>query len=749
MVNNLVNVPKSKWLSSRLNIATNSFSPELPPEEGNENFEIEKHKWISSRLKIFSKPAIPENPLQNNATCISTEEQYLVKDLQVPLSTKLCISKSQVVTKFLTDLVDNENAENISGDNQKQKATPIMTKDDVEVELQCDLCPFVATKENSFKIHVTKFHKLHPKCNLCDQPLSQYHRHCKLCTFVVEQKGGKLLEHVKTAHTNNAPLQCLLCEKILKTKTGMRSHRNMHLGVKYDCNKCPLSFRRKVLLDEHNFHDRHKNICKRCGKSFPPTKGLNHTNNLSLHMKMEHKAKPKGLKCNLCSAILCTKPALRDHLKKHNKNCQVYSCSQCSYKILVSKKFARHCLKFHNVKIERNFLKKCSLCGLQVRKNVYVEHKSTHLEECQRCDFSGFSLANHMRIHEEGRCTICGKEFTNLTKLTYHQTSVHGIFDVSIFVHKCDLCNMGSRTMKALNRHKILYHYRNMLQCEKCKFEALTAKKMKTHRLTHEEKIIKYLTCSLCDFRSPFEKALSIHRLRVHDGYCCNKCESRFTSSYALKQHKLIHTELECKECNFVAPAKRDIIVHYKDIHKGMKCLKCENRFPVLSQFYRHQLKHKELECKMCDHIARLETDYVKHMIMVHNQCNCNNKKSTKHLDYHVLRKCVNCDFKGFNKQLKAHEKGHQIPNRSQENRNVLDKIKTLRNILITQPLGRKDNPKTYSRKTEIEVISAETESLEFGCDICEFKTVQPNLLLQHVKVHTKNYETENANIDK
>ena len=154
----------------------------------------------------------------------------------------------------------------------------------------------------------------------------------------------------------------------------------MHLGIKYDCIKCPLSFRRKVLLDEHNFHDKHKNACKRCGKSFPPTQGLNHTNNLSLHMKMEHKAKPKGLKCNLCSAILCTKPALRSHLQKHNENCQVYSCSQCSYKILVAKKFARHCLKFHNVKIETNIFTKCFLCGLQVRKNVYMEHKSTHLE---------------------------------------------------------------------------------------------------------------------------------------------------------------------------------------------------------------------------------------------------------------------------------------------------------------------------------------------------------------------------------
>ena len=271
---------------------------------------------------------------------------------------------------------------------------------------------------------------------------------------------------------------------------------------------------------------------------------------------------------------------------------------------------------------------------------------------------------------------------------------------------------------------------------------------MRTHRLTHEEKIIRYLSCSLCDFRSPFEKALTIHRLRVHDGYCCTKCESRFTSSCALKKHKLIHTELECKECNFVAPAKRDITVHYNNMHEGMKCIKCYHRFPVLGQLYRHQLKHKELECKMCNHIARFETDSVKHMIMVHNRCNCSNKKSSVHLNRHVSKKCFNCDFEGFKKQLKGHKKGHQGSNLSKENKNVLDKIKTLRQILISQPLGRKDMQTTYNQKTEMEAVSAKTYSLEFRCDICEFKTLQSNLLLQHVKVHTNNYKTENARIN-
>ena len=82
------------------------------------------------------------------------------------------------------------------------------------------------------------------------------------------------------------------------------------------------------------------------------------------------------------------------------------------------------------------------------------------------------------------------KIIPNLFKLIHHKKVVHGFFDDGIFVSICDLCNMRSKTLNAKKRHTTLYHDRNRLQCEKCNLEALSAKKMKTHRLTNEEIII-------------------------------------------------------------------------------------------------------------------------------------------------------------------------------------------------------------------------------------------------------------------
>ena len=64
------------------------------------------------------------------------------------------------------------------------------------------------------------------------------------------------------------------------------------------------------------------------------------------------------------------------------------------------------------------------------------------------------------------------------------------------------------------------------------------------------------MSCLLCDFKSTFEKGVDAHRIRVHIGYACEKCETKFTSTTALNRHKLEHDKLECMNCKFVAPTK-------------------------------------------------------------------------------------------------------------------------------------------------------------------------------------------------
>ena len=188
---------------------------------------------------------------------------------------------------------------------------------------------------------------------------------------------------------------------------------------------------------------------------------------------------------------------------------------------------------------------------------------------------------------------------------------------------------------------------------------------------------IKYQSCDLCDFKSPFEKAFNIHRLRVHEGYSCEKCESVFTNASNLNIHILDHINLECKECKFIASTRNQFMNHSKSIHEGIKCKMCDFRFTVFRSLYHHELKHKEHECTICNFVAKVDKDLPVHLRKVHKQCKCKNKDCPKHAHRHDL-KCGKCDFEGTKPNLKDYEKKNQYPNSSRENKSLLDKVKAL-----------------------------------------------------------------------
>ena len=728
----LIKRDKCKWLSSRLNIAViPSFSQ---PED-----IVEKYDWVSSRLKINSKPILAENPPEYNRQRTKTEEISKVKDFQIPISTKLSISRSHCQNNIKT-----YSAESTHISSQMQKADDVITTDIEEGDNKCDQCPFIAKTNNGLKMHVAKIHKRPSYCKICNELLPKYHKHCKFCSFVAEQKG-KLGEHAKLAHQTNTPPQCNICHKIFKSKVGLWAHTHIHLGIKYKCDKCQRSFRRKSELDWHNFrnlHSKTKTECTKCGKSFPSTVGLNQANNLSLHMKLAHKPEHPVYKCKLCSAVIYSKQTQQGHIQKHKENYKIHHCSQCDFKILSKTLLSHHCIKLHNRKKNLEPSRKCLVCRLRVKTNMYKEHKSTHFESCKKCDYRGVSVVKHMeKKHERACCTTCGIDCKNLLLLSYHQQNMHRIYDERIYVHKCDKCKVRSRTLKLLKRHQIKYH--RSIQCGTCEFEADNVKTMRSHRLKHE---IKYITCALCDFRSTFEKAFNIHRLRVHEGYSCEKCKHVFTNASNLNIHISDHTNLECKECKFVAPTRTDFKNHSKSTHEGMKCKMCDHRFKVFKSLYRHELKHKELECKLCNVVVKFEKDFPTHLRNIHKQCKCKNKDSPTHVHRHDLKKCGKCDFEGTKPNMKVHEKKHK-------------KVKSLRKRFKSKkhkahtadPINL---PIMFLKNKESEINSKTTlgekatDLFEFRCDICEFKTSQPNSLLQHVIFHNMNFETENASVD-
>ena len=179
-----------------------------------------------------------ENPLEDNRQCIKTEEILKLKDLQLPISIKLSISKSQCLNNFKTVSSESTKIGTHKYESQKQETDHVITTNIEVGYIQCDQCPFIAKTKIGLKLHVTTIYKPSSYCKICNQLLPKYHKHCKLCTFVAEQKS-KLREHVKSDHPKNTPPQYNIGHKIFKSKGSLWDHKLIHLGIKYDCAKCP------------------------------------------------------------------------------------------------------------------------------------------------------------------------------------------------------------------------------------------------------------------------------------------------------------------------------------------------------------------------------------------------------------------------------------------------------------------------------------------------------------------------------
>ena len=262
---------------------------------------------------------------------------------------------------------------------------------------QCHHCPFVASKIITFRDHLRRVHRLYcPKCQII---FSGYHKHCKWCSFVSVERGW-FKNHKEEFHQDKFSFECKTCSKVLKSKLSLVSHTNfVHLGIKYKCDKCPMSYSTENTLKKHILLDPHDNIdseCKKCGMTFnsdqPQSK-----QRLRIHMVKAHE-KPAH-QCNLCSSIYFFKTDLNKPMIKHADNSTIHICSLCDFKTLQKLAFNKHKRKSH--KYERTFIgRKCSICDLRVDPNMYKDHYLTHLKSCSKCKVKNVSLLKHMLIHD-------------------------------------------------------------------------------------------------------------------------------------------------------------------------------------------------------------------------------------------------------------------------------------------------------------------------------------------------------------
>ncbi len=110
----------------------------------------------------------------------------------------------------------------------------------------------------------------------------------------------------------------------------------------------------------------------------------------------------------------------------------------------------------------------------------------------------------------------------------------------------------------------------------------------------------------------------------LHKPYCCEQCGAIFNNRRELGSHQANlhrHKKVTCKHYPYSAVSKACMHLHVCVHTRGMKCSKCDKKFPSLSA----KLAHKKLHCGAritynCEHCDKSYATLTAHRIHVHGK---------------------------------------------------------------------------------------------------------------------------------
>jgi len=196
----------------------------------------------------------------------------------------------------------------------------------------------------------------------------------------------------------------------------------------------------------------------------------------------------------------------------------------------------------------------CHVCGTYSTKRKY--NLERHIQEVHS-DMNGYMKCKKCKqkiLESEFEkhscvlypCDICGKEFGKESYLRTHIESIHE----KTHTCTCDVCGKIFLSKATLSQHvKYQHEPVKTIPCTICGKE-YTDRDMKTHLLTHQEKV----ECTICNVKV---RKLEFHMKRMHASdeekrYQCNVCGKGFVESQALNNHQMnVHLKLRPYKCRY------------------------------------------------------------------------------------------------------------------------------------------------------------------------------------------------------
>jgi len=291
----------------------------------------------------------------------------------------------------------------------------------------------------------------------------------------------------------------------------------------------------------------------------------------------------------------------------------------------------------------------------------FFSHPESNKEEysCFHCEnvYEGKHAKSSYKKHierlatreEERVCDLCGHLAKTTDFLETHKQVKH--FGLKRFKCEIEGCDKVFSLNKYLIKHKRTHNTSESYQCEMCDFKTHLQKNLQRHTMRqHVDKLTLNLNCDECDYVAPNKDRLQTHRRNYHTGtfHECNECDKKYRDrgKYLLhirRDHEGVR--YKCENCEQEFTHKHTLVTHIKRMHEGLKlkCEKCDHEATSQRALRWHILKIHEKNPFSCDKCTFVGSNYpflYSHKNKIHNG-----------VRYH----CELCEHVSYNETLLKH----------------------------------------------------------------------------------------------
>lgn len=256
---------------------------------------------------------------------------------------------------------------------------------------------------------------------------------------------------------------------------------------------------------------------------------------------------------------------------------------ECKQEFLSVQQYYDHVANHAHRHLDRCYWDNCTQSFKRVTLTLLREHLRVHtLQKLYACPHCGNFFSNKVKFDDHFLRHLTVKDLTqneSLLQTVAHNQDGHQ-FDIDCYsiegnvvkVYRCtyDNCDKTFLTSSLLREHLNIHSSKN--KCDQCSFVAISAAKLKSHKLYRHQNDRNY-ECTIClkTFKQRGDLRAHVRRHQIVEPYKCDKCDFETLNEEGLNKHSKLHLKDNgylCHICKRVFSRGSNLSRHFKDQHE-------------------------------------------------------------------------------------------------------------------------------------------------------------------------------------